>query len=57
MIVISRFAVANDIPYKLVDGNDVVAVSEAARELIGDIRAGKGPGLYGVSDLSMVWTC
>ena len=42
---ISRFAVANDIPYKLVDGNDVVAVSEAARELIGDIRSGKGPRL------------
>jgi TPP-dependent pyruvate/acetoin dehydrogenase alpha subunit len=42
---ISRFAVANDIPYKLVDGNDVVAVSEAARELIGDIRTGKGPRL------------
>jgi TPP-dependent pyruvate/acetoin dehydrogenase alpha subunit len=42
---ISRFAVANDIPYKLVDGNDVVAVSEAACELVDDIRSGKGPRL------------
>lgn len=42
---ISRFAIANDIPFKLIDGNDVVAVSEAAGELIGDIRSGKGPRL------------
>lgn len=43
--MISRFAVANDIPYKLVDGNDVVAISEASKELIDDIRSGKGPAL------------
>ena len=43
--MISRFAVANDIPYKLVDGNDVVAVAKASRELLDDIRAGGGPGL------------
>jgi len=42
--MISRFAIANDIPYKLVDGNDVVAVTKASKELIDDIRAGKGPG-------------
>ena len=42
--MISRFAIANDIPCKLVDGNDVVAVAKAAKELIDDIRAGKGPG-------------
>jgi len=42
--MISRFAIANDIPYKLVDGNDVVAVAKASKELIDDIRAGKGPG-------------
>ena len=42
--MISRFAIANDIPYKLVDGNDVVAVAKAAKELIDDIRTGKGPG-------------
>ena len=41
--MISRFAIANDIPYKLIDGNDVVAVAEAAKELINDIRSGKGP--------------
>jgi pyruvate dehydrogenase E1 component alpha subunit len=41
--MISRFAVANEIPYKLVDGNDVVAVFNAAKEQIADMRAGKGP--------------
>jgi len=43
--MISRFAIANDIPYKLVDGNDVIAVTKASKELINDMRAGKGPGL------------
>ena len=43
--MISRFAIANDIPYKLVDGNDVVAVAEATRELTKEIRMGKGPRL------------
>jgi len=43
--MISRFAVANDIPYELVDGNDVVAVAQAAKRLIDDIRSGKGPRL------------
>jgi len=42
--MISRFAIANDIPYRLVDGNDVVAVAKASKELIDDMRAGKGPG-------------
>lgn len=42
---IARFAVANDIPYELVDGNDVVAVAQAAKRLIDDIRSGKGPRL------------
>jgi len=42
--MISRFAIANDIPYKLVDGNDVVAVAKASKELIDDMRAGNGPG-------------
>ena len=42
--MISRFAIANDIPYKLIDGNDVVAVAKASKELIDDIRAGHGPG-------------
>lgn len=40
----ARFAAANGIPYKIVDGNDVVAVSMAADELICAARSGKGPG-------------
>lgn len=42
--MMSRFAVANDIPNKLVDGNDVVAVAAAAAALIDASRAGEGPG-------------
>ena len=41
----SRFAIANNISQKLVDGNDVVAVSKASKELIDNMRAGKGPAL------------
>jgi len=40
----SRFAAANDIPYTIVDGNDVVAVREAAAKLIAHARSGEGPG-------------
>jgi TPP-dependent pyruvate/acetoin dehydrogenase alpha subunit len=46
--LMSRFAVANDIPHELVDGNDVVAVAKAAEKLVGDARAGKGPGFLEV---------
>ncbi|MDA7834726.1 thiamine pyrophosphate-dependent dehydrogenase E1 component subunit alpha [Methylophilaceae bacterium] len=42
--LISRFAIANNIPYELIDGNDVVAIAEASKNLIRRIRAGKGPG-------------
>ena len=42
---ISRFAEANEIPYELVDGNDVVAVFSAAKKQISDMREGKGPRL------------
>jgi len=41
--MISRFAVANEIPYKSIDGNDVVEVFNSTKELISDMRAGKGP--------------
>lgn len=41
--MVSRFAIANEIPHELVDGNDVVAVSQAAKRLIDDIRSGQGP--------------
>lgn len=40
----ARFAAANDIPYAVVDGNDVVAVARAAGALIAQARAGNGPG-------------
>jgi len=43
--MVARFAQANDIPYEVIDGNDVVAVSQAANRLIDDIRLGKGPRL------------
>ena len=42
---ISRFGVANNIPSKLVDGNDVVAIYKAAAEQISVMRAGAGPRL------------
>jgi pyruvate dehydrogenase E1 component alpha subunit len=40
----ARFAAVNDIPYEIVDGNDVVKVRAAAARLIRNARAGKGPG-------------
>jgi len=40
----ARFAAANDIPYEVVDGNDVVKVRLAAARLISLAREGKGPG-------------
>lgn len=43
--MISRFAIANHIPHKLVDGNDVVALAKASDDILNSIRAGKGPGL------------
>jgi pyruvate dehydrogenase E1 component alpha subunit len=40
----ARFAVANDIPHRVVDGNDVVSVAKAAAELVAESRLGNGPG-------------
>lgn len=40
---VARFAAAAGVPSLVVDGNDVVAVSRAASELVGACRAGKGP--------------
>jgi pyruvate dehydrogenase E1 component alpha subunit len=40
----ARFAKANSIPYRIVDGNDVVSVSQAAHDLIKTARSGGGPG-------------
>lgn len=39
----ARFARANNIPYEVVDGNDVVTVSRVAKKMAADIRKGKGP--------------
>lgn len=39
----ARFAIANNIPCRVVDGNDVIAVQEAAKELITRARLGEGP--------------
>ena len=40
----ARFAAANDIPYEMVDGNDVCAVQAATAKLVKRARAGEGPG-------------
>jgi TPP-dependent pyruvate/acetoin dehydrogenase alpha subunit len=40
----SRFSIANHIPHNLVDGNNIVEVSNAAEELINNARNGDGPG-------------
>ncbi|MCX7890847.1 MAG: thiamine pyrophosphate-dependent dehydrogenase E1 component subunit alpha [Burkholderiales bacterium] len=41
---VARFAQAHCIDAEVVDGNDVVAVSRAAKRLVDAARAGKGPG-------------
>ncbi len=43
-----RFAFANDLPYRLVDGNDVIAVARAANELVLAAREGRGAGFLEV---------
>ena len=40
----SRFAIANHIPYEVVDGNDVISVSNSAKKFINNSRTGSGPG-------------
>jgi pyruvate dehydrogenase E1 component alpha subunit len=40
----ARFAAANDIPWHVVDGNDVIAVADAARALVTQARQESGPG-------------
>ena len=40
----ARFAFSNDIDFRVVDGNDVIAVETAASELAEKARKGKGPG-------------
>lgn len=46
--MMSRFAMANHIPFNLIDGNDVVAIADAASELVQTARDGVGPGFLEV---------
>jgi TPP-dependent pyruvate/acetoin dehydrogenase alpha subunit len=39
----ARYAEAHRIPYELIDGNDVIAVSEATQRAVEHLREGKGP--------------
>ncbi len=41
--LISRFALANEISHRLVDGNDVISVEKNSADLIGNIINGYGP--------------
>jgi TPP-dependent pyruvate/acetoin dehydrogenase alpha subunit len=41
----SRFADANYIPYKILDGNDVVTVAQNSKKLIDNLRNGAGPAI------------
>jgi pyruvate dehydrogenase E1 component alpha subunit len=40
----ARFADAHNIPFEVVDGNDVTAVADAADRLVSQARSGNGPG-------------
>ena len=40
----ARFAAAHDMPFEIVDGNDILAVERSAQRLIEHARAGHGPG-------------
>jgi len=44
----SRFAEANSIPYKIVDGNNVVSIANDSKMLIERARSGSGPALLEV---------
>jgi pyruvate dehydrogenase E1 component alpha subunit/2-oxoisovalerate dehydrogenase E1 component alpha subunit len=41
------------IPHELVDGNDMLAVYDAARRMVDRARAGEGPGFIGVDTMRM----
>lgn len=43
--IISRFAIANQIPYQVLDGNDIVSIAKKSKELINNIRSNKGPAM------------
>lgn len=39
----ARFAIANEIPCQIIDGNDVLAVARSAQKIIERVREGRGP--------------
>ena len=41
--ITARFAQANDIPYHIIDGNDIAAVIKASADLLEHARSGNGP--------------
>ena len=45
---IARFALANCIPYKVLDGNDVISISQASKKIINNCKNNYGPGLIEV---------
>jgi TPP-dependent pyruvate/acetoin dehydrogenase alpha subunit len=50
---IDERAAAYGIPHEFVDGNDMLAVYDAARRMVDRARAGEGPGLIGVDTMRM----
>ena len=46
-------AASYGVPHELVDGNDMLAVYDAAKRMVDDARAGKGAGLIGVDTMRM----
>ncbi|MDB3914688.1 thiamine pyrophosphate-dependent dehydrogenase E1 component subunit alpha [Alphaproteobacteria bacterium] len=44
----ARFAEANSIPFKVVDGNNIIDVINASKSLVTNARNGSGPGLIEV---------
>jgi TPP-dependent pyruvate/acetoin dehydrogenase alpha subunit len=51
---IDERAAAYGIPHELVDGNDMLAVYDAARRLVDHARAGRGAALLGVDTMRML---
>jgi TPP-dependent pyruvate/acetoin dehydrogenase alpha subunit len=50
---IDERAAAYGIPHELVDGNDMLAVYDAAKRMVDRARAGEGPSLLGVDTMRM----
>jgi TPP-dependent pyruvate/acetoin dehydrogenase alpha subunit len=50
---IDERAAAYGIPHEMVDGNDILAVYDAAKRMVDRARAGEGPSLLGVDTMRM----